>query len=130
MATTPPIVIASAAYAPPVQPATRNIAHVAISVAIVMPLTGFDDVPISPQMRHETVTNKNPNTITNNAAIRFENNPVLAPGIGLNVSSAHIIATITAEPIRTKLIGRSRSSRPACAAVPARLRAHIFQATP
>src|SRR5580692_12138410 len=98
MATTPPMVIASAANAPPVQPATRNIAQVAMSVAMVMPLTGFDDVPISPQMRHETVTNRKPKTITRSAAIRLENMPVLAPGIGLNVNSAHIMATMTMDP--------------------------------
>ena len=128
MATTPPIVIASAAYAPPVQPVTRNIAHVAISVAIVIPLTGFDDVPISPQMRHDTVTNRNPNTMTSRDAARFASNPVLAPGIGLNVSSAQIIAMSAMEPISTNWIGRSRSSRPACGATPPRSRcvAHVL----
>src|ERR1700730_7012106 len=106
MATTPPIVIARAPYAVPVQPVTRNIAQVAISVAMVIPLTGFDDVPISPQIREDTVTNKNPNTMTSRAAAKFENSPVAAPGIGLNVSSAQIIATRTTEPISTNLIGR------------------------
>src|SRR5882672_8961613 len=101
------MVIARAAYAPPVQPVTRNIAQVAINVAIVMPLTGFDDVPINPQMRQETVTNRNPKNITSSAAARFENTPVAAPGIGLNVSSAQIMANKIAEPINTNFIGRS-----------------------
>src|SRR5258708_38226804 len=120
MATTPPIVIASAPYAVPVQPVTRNIAQVAISVAIVMPLTGFDDVPINPQMRHDTVTNRNPKTRTSSAATRFENKPVCAPGMGLNVRSAHIIARIATEPIRTNFIGRSRSCRLVVGATPSR----------
>ena len=111
MQTTPPIVSASTLYAFAVHPATRNIAHVAISVAIVMPLTGFDELPISPLIRDATVTNKNPNTTTNTAAIRFANAPVCAPGIGLNFSSAHIIAISTTEPTSTTRIEMSRSVR-------------------
>src|SRR5258708_36054080 len=83
------MVIAKAAYAPAVQPATRNIAHVAISVAMVMPLTGFDDVPINPQMRQDTVTNRNPNTTMKSAAPRFENKPGVAPGIGCDRRRGH-----------------------------------------
>jgi hypothetical protein len=49
---------------------------VAINVAIVIPLTGFEDVPINPQIRHDTVTNRNPNTITSADAARFENNQI------------------------------------------------------
>src|SRR3984893_3055458 len=128
------MMIAKAAYEPAVQPATRNTAQVAISVAIVMPLTGFADVPINPQMRQETVTNKNPNKRTNSAAMRFENTPVCAPGTGLNVSRAHIIARITTEPISTNFIGRSRSSRLVCGATPSHcgtiyLRAEVRVAT-
>ena len=80
-----------------------------------MPLMGFDELPISPQMRDDTVTNKNPNTTTKIAAIRFAPMPVSAPGIGRNVSSAHIIATIATAPISTNFIGRSRSVRRAAA---------------
>src|SRR5215469_972580 len=109
--TTPPIVSASAENAAPVQCATKNIAHVAISVAIAIPLIGFDEFPISPQIRDETVTNKNPNTTTNTAAIRFDSSPVFAPGIGRNVSSTHIIATIASEPSTTIFIEKSRSTR-------------------
>jgi len=36
----------------------------AMSVAIVIPETGFDDVPMMPTMRDETVTKKKPKTIT------------------------------------------------------------------
>ena len=46
--TTPPIVIASAENAVAVQPMTRNMAHVAISVAIAMPEIGFEELPIKP----------------------------------------------------------------------------------
>ena len=92
-----------------------------MSVAMVMPLTGFDELPISPLMRDATVTNRKPKTITSSAAMRLENRPVLAPGIGLNVRSAHIIAIITMDPISTNFIGKSYSRRSACAAMPERL---------
>ena len=65
---------------PPVQPATRNIAQVAISVAIAMPLIGFEEVPISPQMRDDTVTNKKPNTSTKIAATRLATESGLRAG--------------------------------------------------
>ena len=58
--TTPPIVSASTAKGGASIPATRNIAQVAISVAIAMPLMGFEQLPIRPQMREDTVTNKKP----------------------------------------------------------------------
>ncbi len=35
-----------------------------MSVAIVMPEIGFDDVPMRPTMRDETVTKKKPKTTT------------------------------------------------------------------
>src|SRR6185437_11192152 len=109
--TTPPMVSASAENAAPVQCATKNMAHVAISVAIAIPLIGFDELPINPQIRDDTVTNKNPNTTTNTAAIKFESTPVFAPGIGRKVSSAHIMATTISEPSTTTFIEKSRSTR-------------------
>ena len=42
----------------------RRSVQVRISVAIVMPETGFDDDPISPTIRDETVTKKNPKMMT------------------------------------------------------------------
>src|ERR1700739_5165095 len=39
-----------------------NIKDVAMSVAMVIPEIGFDEEPINPTMRDETVTKKNPNT--------------------------------------------------------------------
>ena len=78
---------------------------------MVMPLTGFDELPIRPLMRDATVTNKNPKTTTKIAAIKFAKAPVCAPGIGLNFSSAHIIAMITTEPTTTTRMDRSRSVR-------------------
>ena len=82
---------------------------------MVIPLIGFDEFPINPLMREATVTNKKPNTITKMAAIKLANAPVCAPGIGLKRSSAHIMASSTAEPISTKRIGRSRSVRSSAA---------------
>ena len=62
MQTTPPMVMARAPNAGAVQPLTRKIAEVAISVAIVMPEMGFAELPISPTIRELTVTNRNPKT--------------------------------------------------------------------
>ena len=87
---------------------------------MVMPLMGFEELPMRPTMREETVTNKNPKTTTKIPAIRFANRPVCAPGIGRNVKSAHIMATITSEPKTTTLMGRSRLTRSAAAAPAAR----------
>ena len=42
-------------------PAARKIRQVSSSVATVMPEIGFDDEPISPVSRDETVTNRKPN---------------------------------------------------------------------
>ena len=73
MHTTPPIVSASTAYEFAVQCTTRNTAQVAISVAIVIPLIGFEELPISPLIRDATVTNRKPKTTMKSAAIRFAN---------------------------------------------------------
>ena len=54
MQTTPPMLMASAAKAAPVQCSTRKTAQVAIRVAMAMPEIGFEDVPMSPVMREET----------------------------------------------------------------------------
>jgi hypothetical protein len=51
-----------------VHPASRKIAQVAINVAMLMPLIGFDEFPSSPLMRLATVTNKNPKTTTKTPA--------------------------------------------------------------
>ena len=68
MQTTPPMVMASAPKAGAVQPLTRKIAAVAISVAMVMPETGEADEPTMPTMRAETVTKRNPKTTISSAA--------------------------------------------------------------
>jgi len=40
-------------------------------VAIVIPEMGFDEVPMSPVMREDTVTNRKPKTMTRIAARKF-----------------------------------------------------------
>ena len=60
--TTPPIVSASTRYSMPAHPTARNISDVSSSVATVMPEIGFDDVPICPVMRLETVTKRKAKT--------------------------------------------------------------------
>ena len=47
-------------YMSPVHPSATKSRHVRISVAIVMPEIGFEDVPIRPVMRDDTVAKKNP----------------------------------------------------------------------
>ena len=75
MQTTPPMVMARAPKAGAVQPLTRKIAEVAISVAIVMPETGEADEPTMPTIRAETVTKRKPKTTISNAAARFASGP-------------------------------------------------------
>ena len=84
MQTTPPMVMASAPKAGAVQPLTRKMAAVAISVAMVMPETGDAELPTIPTMRAETVTKRKPKTTTSSAAARLASAPTWAPGIGLN----------------------------------------------
>src|SRR5450631_3961267 len=111
MHTTPPMVIASAPNAGAVQPLTKKIAEVAISVAIVIPETGFDELPINPTIREETVTKRNPNRATNSDAARLAIQLTCAPGTGLNVRKKNIISTNTTDPPTTTLNGKSSSVR-------------------
>src|SRR5678809_1343752 len=55
----------------PVQPATRKMMQVNSSVATVIPEIGFDDEPISPVRRDDTVTNRNPKATMSSAPSRF-----------------------------------------------------------
>ena len=64
MHTTAPTQSATGEYQSPVQPSATKIVQVRISVAMVMPETGFEEDPIRPTMRDETVTKKNPKTTT------------------------------------------------------------------
>src|SRR5215510_13868153 len=79
--------------------------QVAMSVAIVIPEIGFEDDPIMPTMREETVTKKKPKTTIRTDIRRLPGN---FPGIWgrTDISSARPI-----DPIRTKVIGMSRSVR-------------------
>src|SRR5436190_17789156 len=67
MQTTPAIVSAVSVSAFVVLPSTRKIRQVNSSVATVIPEIGFDDDPISPVNRDDTVTNKNPKMMTSPA---------------------------------------------------------------
>jgi hypothetical protein len=64
MQTTPPMVMANAPKAGAVQPLTRKMAEVAISVAMVMPEMGLAELPMRPTMRELTVTKRNPKATT------------------------------------------------------------------
>ena len=54
----------SAWWASPVQSSATKTRHVPISVAMVIPEIGFDELPMMPTIRLETVTKKKPNTTT------------------------------------------------------------------
>ena len=116
MQTTPPTVMARAPKAGAVQPLTRKIAEVAISVAMVMPETGDADDPTMPTMRADTVTNRKPNTTISSAAAMLASGPTYAPGTGLNCRKRNISTMSTALPPKTTLGGRSCSVRMGSAA--------------
>src|SRR5260221_4723770 len=99
MQTTPPMVMASAPNAGFVQPLTRKIAEVAMSVAMVMPETGLADEPTKPTMRELTVTKRNPKTMTSSDAARFACQPTKAPGTGLNSRKMNMQATMSRDPM-------------------------------
>ena len=82
------------------------------SVATVMPEMGFEEDPISPVSRDDTVTNRNPSTTISAAPTAF-----------MCSAGASMIATISArQPNTTTFIDRSRSvrSREVVAAAPPR----------
>src|SRR5258706_14524762 len=55
-------------YMSPVHPSATKRRQVRISVAIVIPEIGLDDVPMRPVMREDTVGKKNPKTRISTAA--------------------------------------------------------------
>src|SRR5438876_6058820 len=99
MQTTAPTQIATGPYAFPVQPSATNMRQVRISVAIVIPEMGFDDVPIKPVMREDTVTKRNPKTMTRIAARKL-------PCVGIFGATARKIAS-SSEPAITTAVGVS-----------------------
>src|SRR5687767_6387534 len=109
MQTTAPTQRAIGEYHSPVHPSATKIVQVRISVAIVIPEIGLDDEPISPTILDDTVTKKNPNTIT-----RIETTKL--PCVGSPGASARNNASTTV-PTSTTVIGMSRSVR-IVAAVP------------
>ena len=114
------------------QPSARNVRQVSSSVATVIPEIGFDEEPISPVNREETVTNRNPKSTISSAATRLMTNvaPMLNCPKAPKVSVAQIMSTSNSEPTPTKRSDRSRSVRlppgdpeaPACAEVAERRR--------
>src|SRR5260370_9398174 len=91
------VVSAISLYGTPVQPTSTKRPQVISSVATVIPEIGFDEEPISPVMRLETVTKKNPNK------------PIRIPETRLIPSScaAHIITATPNDPPPTTGIGRA-----------------------
>src|SRR4051812_10159359 len=103
MATTAPTHKATGEYHSPDQPTAMKIEQVRIRVAIVIPEIGFDDEPMRPTIREETVTKKKPNTTTRSEARTF-------PWVGICGATARKIAKRTVPP-RTTVSGRSCSVR-------------------
>src|ERR1017187_7173958 len=83
------------------QPSERNVRQVSSSVATVIPEMGFDEEPISPVNREETVTNKNPKSTISRAATRLMSNvaPMLNWPNAPRVSVAQIMSTSKSEPM-------------------------------
>jgi hypothetical protein len=75
-------------------------------VAIVMPEIGFEEVPMIPTIREETVTKKNPNTTTRRPMTR-------EPGNGPCGKPGRIVTrrASTTDPMTTTPMPRSRSVR-------------------
>src|ERR1051325_8264795 len=71
MQTMPPMESAVTKYGGAVHPIIRNTRHVSSRVATVMPEIGFDDEPISPVSRDDTVTNRKPNATIKTAPTIF-----------------------------------------------------------
>ena len=114
MQTTPPMVMASAPKAGAVQPLTRKMAAVAMSVAMVMPETGDALLPTMPTMRAETVTKRKPKTTTSRAAARLASAPTCAPGTGLNWRKRNIRTIEEERAAEDDDGGRSCSMREGC----------------
>ena len=74
-----------------------------MSVAIVIPEIGFDDVPMRPVIRDDTVTNRKPKMTTSTAAMKL-------PCIGIFGATARKMAS-KSDPTRTTIVGMSRSVR-------------------
>ncbi|MCY1012799.1 hypothetical protein OV079_46150 [Nannocystis pusilla] len=99
--TTPAMVSAPRRCSGPTQSAARKIRQVSSSVATVMPEIGFDDEPISPVKRPDTVTNRNANRPINSA-----------PRKPTGKNGDRLIAVITpSAPSSTVFIDSSRSVR-------------------
>src|SRR3989449_10914127 len=103
MQTIAPTQMATGAYMSPVHPSATKMLHVRISVAIVIPEIGFDDDPIKPVIRDDTVTKKKPNTSSSSDARKL-------PCVGILGATARKIASAS-EPPSTTASGRSRSVR-------------------
>ena len=88
MQTTPPTVSATAGQVPPVQPSSTKIRQVIISVAIAIPEMGFDELPMRPVMRLETVTKMNPKITISTEANALA---TARPGFTLNVIGSRTI---------------------------------------
>src|SRR5207248_4763981 len=88
-------------YGAVVQPSEKKMSEVMRSVATVIPLIGFDELPTSPVSRELTVTKRNPRT-------RMR----IAPRMLILSEGASVQATTSAsEPAPTTQRGRSRSVR-------------------
>ena len=105
MQTTAATVSAVSVAVLPVCPKNKNTRHVSSSVATVMPEIGFDEEPISPVSREETVTNRKPNITMHTAP----NEPVEAESQAQGRRSRQGDDQAQAAENRRTSQGRSRS---------------------
>src|SRR6266576_1347481 len=82
-----------------------------MSVPMLIPLTGLEELPSKPLMREATVTKRNPKITTRMPASKFWYQVVCASCTGAMVKSTNSKRMITAEPAITQLMGMSRSMR-------------------
>src|SRR5262245_13933042 len=119
MQTTPPMERATTLSAADVIPRDRKMRHVSASVATVMPEIGFDEEPISPVKRDDTVTNKKPKTRTS-AAPRID---LVTASLVFAASSSRMRNKVNKpsnanEPNKTVRMDRSSSLRLLLMSVP------------
>src|SRR5437870_7444698 len=101
--TMPPMESAVTKNGGAVQPMIRNTKHVSSNVATVIPEIGFEEEPISPVRRDETVTNRKPKATINNAPRMIQRR--------FRYGTTMMTSSITTMPPTTNFIERSRSVR-------------------
>ena len=94
----------------PSQPTATKMLQVMMSVAIVMPEIGLDELPMSPVMRDDTVTKKKPKITIRTAATKFH--CIGMPGVTARNSASSSDPTSTTD--QRHVVFRSEPAARAC----------------